>query len=261
MTENQINPSTKRQVPAVSRALAILRFLARSPEPVGVNPMARELDLVPSTCLHILRVLQDEGLVDFDSNTKRYMIGIGILPLARSALQRNAFSSLIQPRLSKLSETFGVTSIATQLAEPNQMIVVALSQSNLPFRLQVDLGSRFPTLISATGRLFAAFNVSDETTLRQRFDKLVWDHPPAFETWLDEVREARERGYSVDQGTYISGVTVVAVPVFGIGGMMSRSIVAIGISERLQDTEIPKLAKAMQSVRDEIQDLQIETGG
>lgn len=260
MTDENTSSSTKRQVPAVSRALAILRFLGRSPEPIGVNPIARELDLVPSTCLHILRVLQEEGLVDFDSNTKRYSIGIGILPLARSALQRNTFSTLIQPKLSDLSQKFGVTSIATQLAEPNQMIVVALSQSNLPFRLQVDLGSRFPALISATGRLFAAFNVADDSALKKGFDKLVWDHPPAFQTWLEEVRQTRERGYSIDQGTYISGVTVVAVPVFAWTGAMTRSIVAIGISERLKDNEIPKLAKAMQVLRDHIQDLQIETG-
>ncbi|SEO37812.1 DNA-binding transcriptional regulator, IclR family [Salinihabitans flavidus] len=260
MTTDQATSSTKRQVPAVTRALAILRFLARSTEPVGVNPIARELKLVPSTCLHILRVLQDEGLVEFDSETKRYSIGIGILPLARSALQRNTFSTLVQPKLSGLSQKFGVTGIATQLAEPNQMIVVALSQSSLPFRLQVDLGSRFPALISATGRLIAAFNVQDEVALKTGFDKLVWDHPPTFDDWMDEVREARDRGYSVDHGTYISGVTVVAVPVFSNNGTMSRSIVAIGISERLKDKEIPKLAKAMQAVRDHINDLQIETG-
>jgi DNA-binding IclR family transcriptional regulator len=261
MTDQNKATATKRQVPAVTRALAILRFLARSPDPVGVNPMARELDLVPSTCLHILRVLQDEGLVDFDSETKRYSIGVGILPLARSALQRNTLSTLIQPKLSELSQKFGVTSIATQLSEPGQMIVVALSQSNIPFRLQVDLGSRFPALISATGRLFAAFNTQDESVLAEDFAKLVWDHPPKFDDWLEEVREARERGYAVDQGTYISGVTVVATPVFGNTGAMTRSIVAIGISERLKDKEIPKLAKSMQAIRDQIQQLQIETGG
>ncbi|MGR3462188.1 MAG: IclR family transcriptional regulator [Roseovarius sp.] len=261
MATDQTPAPTKRQVPAVTRAFAILRFLARSPEPVGVNPIARALNLVPSTCLHILRVLQDEGLVDFDSHTKRYSIGIGILPLARSALQRNTFSNLIQPKLSDLSRKFRVTSIATQLSEPGQMIVVALSQSNMPFRLQVDLGSRFPALISATGRLFAAFNMRDGAELRNGFEKLVWDHPPKFETWMDEVQEARERGYSIDQGSYISGVTVVAVPVFGSNGTMSRSIVAIGISERLKDKEIPQLTNAMRAARDQIQDLQIETGG
>ena len=260
MTDQNKATATKRQVPAVTRALAILRFLARSPDPVGVNPMARELDLVPSTCLHILRVLQDEGLVDFDSETKRYSIGVGILPLARSALQRNTFSTLIQPKLSELSQKFGVTSIATQLSEPGQMIVVALSQSNIPFRLQVDLGSRFPALISATGRLFAAFNTQDESALADDFAKLVWDHPPDYDTWLDQIGEARTRGYAVDQGVYISGVTVVAVPVFGPQGNMTRSLVAIGISERLKDSEIPKLAQAMMKIRDDLEDMQMETG-
>nr|WP_323782520.1 IclR family transcriptional regulator [Amylibacter sp.] len=260
MTEDEKTTPTKRQVPAVTRALAILRFLGRSPDPIGVNPIARELDLIPSTCLHILRVLQDEGLVDFDSNTKRYSIGIGILPLARSALQRNTFSTLIQPRLSELSQKFDVTSIATQLSEPGQMVVVALSQSTMPFRLQVDLGSRFPALISATGRLFAAHNAKDQTALRGEFDRLVWDHPPSFDLWTEQVNESRAQGYAVDQGSYISGVTVVAVPVFGTSGRMTRSIVAIGISERLKDKEVPKLAKAMQAIRTGIEDIQIDTG-
>nr|WP_321455837.1 IclR family transcriptional regulator [uncultured Cohaesibacter sp.] len=257
MSEKEMNQQTKRQVPAVTRALAILRLLARSDDPVGVNPIARSLGLVPSTCLHILRVLQDEGLVEFDSNTKRYSIGIGILPLARSALQKNSFSTLVQPRLSELSNRFGVTGIATQLAEPAQMVVIALSQSTLPFRLQVDFGSRFPPLISATGRLFAAYNGPDKEALRKEFDKLVWDHPPEFEDWLAQIERAKELGYGVDQGVYISGVTVVAVPAFGSNGKMIRSLVAIGISERLQQNDIPELAMAMMQIRDDIQELQI----
>lgn len=260
MTEKSTDSTNKRQVPAVTRAVAILRFLARADEPVGVNPIARELKLVPSTCLHILRVLQDEGLVEFDSNTKRYSIGIGILPLARSALQKNTFSVLVQPLLSNLSETYGVTSIATQLAEPSQMVVIALSQSSMPFRLQVDLGSRFPILISATGRLFAAFNVTDPNGLRKAFDKLVWDHPPSFETWLEEIEQTRARGYAIDRGTYISGVTVVAAPVFDPTGKVNRSLVAIGISERMDDKQVTALAKSLLQVRDQIIAMQIETG-
>lgn len=260
MDEKETKPGNRRQVPAVTRAVAILRFLARSDDPVGVNPMARALDLVPSTCMHILRVLQDEGLVDFDSETKRYSIGIGILPLARSALQKNTFSTLVQPRLSELSAQFGVTTIATQLTELNQMVVIALAQSSMPFRLQVDLGSRFPALISATGRLCAAYNGQSEAQLRKEFDKLVWDQPPSFADWQGQIATARTQGYAVDQGSYISGVTVLAVPVFSSAGKMVRSLVAIGISERLQPEEIPVLARALMDVRDEIETMQITTG-
>ncbi|MBL4811149.1 MAG: IclR family transcriptional regulator [Rhodobacteraceae bacterium] len=259
MDQKNKKPPAKRQVPAVTRALAIMRLLARSPDPMGVNPIARGLDLVPSTCLHILRVLQDEGLVDFDSNTKRYSMGIGILPLARSALQRNTFSTMVQPRLSQLSVDFGVTSIATQLSEPGQMVVIALSQSNQPFRLQVDLGSRFPLLISATGRLYAAYNRSENASLEVEFDKLNWDHPPSYDDWRMEIDQVRIQGYAVDKGAYISGVTVIAVPTFGRENKMNRSLVAIGISERFQEDEIHKLAQTMMKMRDEIETSRIET--
>src|SRR6185312_13270609 len=45
-----------RPVPAVTRAVAILRLLGLSEEALGVHAIARALTLIPSTCLHILRV-------------------------------------------------------------------------------------------------------------------------------------------------------------------------------------------------------------
>lgn len=252
---------TKREVPAVTRAVAILRRLGRADEPMGVNPLARELKLVPSTCLHILRVLQDEGLVNFDPETKRYSIGLGILAIARSAIQRNSFPALIQPHLTELSERFGVTCLATEMLGAGHMIVVALSQSSVPFRLQVDLGSRFPTLISATGRCFAAYNSPDPRQLEPEFRRLAWDHPPAFEAWLDQVEEARQQGYAVDGGSYISGVTVVAVPLFDAQHRMTRSLVAIGITDRVEAAGLPALTKALIDARDQVAALQFTTKG
>mgnify|MGYP000329906945 CR=1 FL=1 len=162
----------------------------------------------------------------------------------RSALLLTAVGALFASACAQAS------SPSTQLAEPAQMVVIALSQSTLPFRLQVDLGSRFPILISATGRLFAAFNVKEPDELRREFDKLVWDHPPSYDDWCKEIEQTRTQGYAVDRGTYISGVTVVAVPVFNAAGRMTRSLVAIGISERLGDAEVPRLAKALLDLAD-----------
>jgi DNA-binding IclR family transcriptional regulator len=70
-------PQRIRRVPAVNRAVQILRYLAQHQDPIGVNQLAAELGLVPSTCLHILRVLVDEGLVAADTS-KRYRMGVGI---------------------------------------------------------------------------------------------------------------------------------------------------------------------------------------
>lgn len=242
----------RREVPAVTRAVAILRALGRAEAPVGVNPLARELGLVPSTALHILRVLTDEGLVAFDPSTKRYSIDVGILAIARSAIQKNAFATLIQAPLDALSERFGATAIATQLTDSRQMVVVALSQVQLPFRLHVDLGSRFPALISATGRCFAAFSGMGEEAMRAGFDALKWDNPPGWERWRDEVERTRAAGWALDRGDYIAGVAVIAVPFFDAGGRMVRSMVAIGISERMDAVGNETVAAELLRIRDEV---------
>src|SRR5437879_210573 len=66
-----------RQVPAVTRAIAILRLLGKTEAPLGVNAIARALGLIPSTCPHILRVLVAEELVSFDAKTKLYNLDAG----------------------------------------------------------------------------------------------------------------------------------------------------------------------------------------
>lgn len=244
----------RRDVPAVTRAVAILRRLGRASEPVGVNQLARELGLVPSTCLHILRVLSEEGLVSFDPLTKRYAIGIGILTIARSAIQRNDFAGLVKPRLNELSAAFGGTAVATQMLGGDHMIVVALSRVQQPFRLQVDLGSRFPALISATGRCHAAFNCADVSAsqLRARFARLHWDHPPGYRTWKREVEQARADGFAIDNGSYIDGVTIIAVPFLDGAGRMTHSMVAIDISKRLEATGVAAIVDRMLRIRDDI---------
>ena len=97
-----------RPVPAVSRAIAIVRLLGRSPAPLGVKAIADSLGMVTSTCLHIVRVLVEEGLLRVDESTKRYSLGSGLLSLARSAMQTNPFPTIAQPLLDQLADKWRV---------------------------------------------------------------------------------------------------------------------------------------------------------
>jgi DNA-binding IclR family transcriptional regulator len=236
-----------RAVPAVTRAVAILRLLGRSQQPMGVNAIAQTLELVPSTCLHILRALVHERLVSVDSQTKLYGLGVGLLPLARSVVQGNNFASAVQASLDRISDTWNVTAIGVDVADAEHMVVLALSKSQQPFRLYVDVGSRFPSLVSATGRLVAAFGGQDWATLAQRFANVRWQRKVEFETWKQEVMLARERGFSLDEGAYINGVTIVAVPILNHRGRITHTIVTAHMQNRLTKTELASLVKFMQT--------------
>jgi DNA-binding IclR family transcriptional regulator len=235
-----------RAVPAVTRAAAILRLLGRNRAPMGVKAIAQALELVPSTALHILRALVVEELVRVDPLTKHYSLGAGVLSLARTALQTDDFPTLVQPGLDALSRRHGVTAIGLELPNLQHMIVVALSRTEAPMRLHVDVGSRFPALISATGRCVAAFTAYPKAEIEKRFRALRWNNAPAYEAWCKEVDGVKRQGFSIDRGNYIAGVTIVAVPVPNARGPITRSLASVGISGQLNRTRTIELAHDMQ---------------
>ncbi len=233
------------KAPAIARAAAILRLLGRSGAPLGVQAIARELGLVPSTCLYVLRALVAEELVAFDADTKRYTLEAGVLALARGWLRRNPFNDLAQPVLDRIGQRFDVTMLGVQIVGLDHMIVVATARSGQSFQLSMEVGSRFPALISATGRCIAAFEDHDVGELAARFATLRWDDPPDFSTWLDQVRRTRSQGYAVDEGNYISGVTVIAAPVTRAPRRLSHALVAIGIGGAIRRAGVETLGEAL----------------
>ena len=227
----------KSKAPAIARAAAILRVLGKSEVPLGLQTIARELGLVPSTCLYTLRALLAEELVALDADTKRYSLEAGVLTLARHWLRRNHFTGLAQPVLEDISREFGVTTMGVNIVGLDHLIVVSVAQSENNFQLSAQIGSRFPALISATGRCIAAFGGYEKGDLAERFKSLRWDNPPSLTHWQQEVEQARALGFAVDRGNYIAGVTVVAAPVWKSRDTLGHAVVALGIGSGLATSD------------------------
>lgn len=250
-----------RPVPAVSRSIAILRLLGDNKAGMGVKAIADTLDLVPSTCLHILRVLVAEELVHVDPASKRYSLAGGMIALARSVLAGSSFAQLAQPALDKIASTFGVTAMGVEVTPKQSVVVLALSKSNQPFRLHTDVGSQFNHLASATGRLIAACGDENVAQLRKKFQAIEWDNAPSFDAWNEEVELAKVQGWSVDRDHFIGGLTVVAVPIFDATRRLTYTLVAAGLSSQLSPATTVKVAQAMQYEAKSVSDLMWARGG
>jgi DNA-binding IclR family transcriptional regulator len=239
-------------VPAVSRAAAILRLLGKSSEPLGVQVVARALGIIPSTCLHILRTLVAEELVNFDETTKLYTLSAGVLLLARQWLGRNRFADLAQPALDRICRQYGVTAIGVQVLGLDYMVVVAMARSESMVQLHTQIGSRFPALVSATGRCIAAFGGYKKEDLRRAFKKLRWDNPISLTEWEAQVAKAVDDGYAIDRGNLMAGVTVLAAPVLGINKVLDNTLVVVGISEQLPNQALSTIGLDLRKSADQI---------
>ncbi len=217
-----------------------------------LSAIADALDLVPSTVLHTLRALAAERFVRLDPRSKQYRLGAGLLPLARAVLESDDFPSLARPKLEELSRRFGITAIGVEVPDLEHMIVVALSRAQTPVSLQVEVGSRFPALISATGRCVAAFTDKSWEEVAERFHGLIWHDAPGLDEWRLEIEAARRDRFSLDRGNYIAGVTIAAVPVLSGAGTITHSIACVGLDNRFDPGALDALADDMRSAAQDL---------
>lgn len=233
----------EKLVGALTSGLAVVRYLAASGTPVGVTRVARDLELNSSTCFNLLKTLVHEGLVNFDDATKTYAIGIGLVELAKGALEQASYVRLLRPHLEALATNHRITATLWQRSREERVVLVDLADNTAAMRVHMSIGQRLPMYIAALGRCMAAYSDLSEEQLRERISVLRWENAPSFEDYYAEVRHVRSRGYAVDNGNYVKGVTTVSAPVVDAGERAIMAISAVGFSAQLTKTAIRQLGE------------------
>jgi DNA-binding IclR family transcriptional regulator len=188
--------------------------------------------------LHVLRALVEEGVVDFDTEKKTYRTGVGLLTLARQALASSEYPKIVQPSLDRLVAAHRVTGVAVEFDGRERMVVVGISRSRELISLHVNVGSRFPSYISATGRCVAARSGLSKAELQEKFNALRWDKLPKFEDWYAEVERAQREGFAVDHGNYIRSLTIVAALIPPTTDRVTRGIALIGFEHDMTEKKL-----------------------
>ena len=89
-------------MPAVRRAASILWELADGSTPMSLSQISRAVDVIPSTCLHILRELATARFVSYDPGSKTYQLGSGITIWRAKRLSSTTLRILSGPGFSRL---------------------------------------------------------------------------------------------------------------------------------------------------------------
>ena len=234
--------SAPKLVGALTAGLRVLRHLGASKVPLGVTRIARDLALNNSTCFNLLRTLVHEGLVTFDDATKTYTLGLGVVELARGALDRSSFVRLVQPDLERLAARHSVTVVVWQRTADDRLLLVHLAENPAAVRIQMSVGARMPMLVAASGRCIAAFGGLGRAEVRRRFATLRWSRAPTFADYWASVEATRERGYAIDGGHFAAGVTTLAAPVFDAAGTPVMTLGATTFTAELDAARTRALA-------------------
>jgi DNA-binding IclR family transcriptional regulator len=249
----QESPGNRKPVGAVVAAVKVLRYLSDSSEPVGVSTMAKETGLYPSTCFNILRTLAQENLVSFDSNSKAYSLGLGIVDFARGLLSRSGFIPSVQEKMRAIAHDGGFSMSLWRRMPGNRNVVVASASGGGVIQISIGIGERLPGYIGATGRVVAAFEPVPRAELKAAFDRLRWGGKITFSQYLKEVEETRVRGWALDDGTFRAGLATISAPVIDQSGRVRMLVAAHMFGSEFGEARQAEIAGRLIQLSQEVQ--------
>jgi DNA-binding IclR family transcriptional regulator len=230
LKEKKDKPNRKARVPkdvgAVVNALEILRCLSGSSKPLGVTAVTRATGISASTAFGILRTLARLRYVSFNETDKTYKLGLAMAEMA-AGLLGTSHAELIRPELEQLALNYETLILLWRVTEDDHLVLIDRAHSQTSVRVEIKSGYRMPLLAGAVGRCVAATLAMQTSELRRCFTMTRWQAPPSFGDFEKQVSEARERGWSLDDGNLFRGLTTVAAlvvddekrPRFGLSGV------------------------------------------
>ncbi|OCI90893.1 hypothetical protein A6U85_25275 [Agrobacterium sp. 13-626] len=174
----------------LDRGILTLQMVARTPEGTTVAEIAHTLGVHRAIAYRIVATLEAHGMVS-RSRSGRVLLGIGIPAIAHHYMPQ--FKSLAQPLIRELAQVVGATTFVAH-AEGTDCVAFLVEEPEVPMiRVGYRVGSRHPLDQGAAGIAILAGR-------QPHYDDSA------------EVKEAREKGYSLTRGMLQRGAVGVAVP-------------------------------------------------
>src|SRR3954467_15632 len=143
------------QVPAATRTMRVLRFLAGQPDPVPLDRIMRACDLPRSTTYHLLNAMIEEGFVVHLADEHRYGLGLAAFELGSGYARQEPLQRLAPPPLAALVDRVGQSAHLAVLRGREVLYVVEERAPGRP-PLVTDVGVRLPAQLTASGRAMLA---------------------------------------------------------------------------------------------------------
>lgn len=204
------------QVPAATRALRVLAFLARQPDPVPLEHIARACDLPRSTAYHLLRTMVEEGFVVHLADEARYGLGPAAHEVGGGYVRQAPLARLARRPVADLCDESGHNTHLAVLHGRDVLYVVEERAAGRP-SLVSDVGVRLPAHLTASGRaILAALPAAQVRALfpdRSAFVERHGSGPTSPGALRSVLAETRQRGHAVEDGEVTPGFASVAAAV------------------------------------------------
>ena len=184
----------------VDKALRVLEELHAARAPLALAELSRALHMPKPTTHRLLASLLHAAVVEQHLDG-RYALGIGLVRLGLGSLALEPIVRASQLELERAARELGETFFLVK-ARAGRLVVLSKVEGTGMLRVAPDVGAEVPLEVTASGRLYMALA-----------PELLAGNPGIKKVSAASVKRAGARGYDVNEGEWIPGLSVVAAPI------------------------------------------------
>lgn len=237
---------------SLDRAMRILRLVAgKGAAGAKLADVFEDAGLSRSTAHRFLGALTQAGLLEQDSASGSYHLGMELCELGAIAARRYGLRDAAQPSMTRLTERTGDT-VYMSIRHNYESICIERFEGDYPIKtLTLAVGDRRPLGVGAGSLALLAFQpdefVSRAIALNAAEAERKWRLTAA--QLFDFVQTTREQGYALNPGSVAPGMTAVGVPILGSSG---EAVAAIGIGAITSRMEPDRRQQIVAWAREEV---------
>jgi IclR family KDG regulon transcriptional repressor len=188
MARNQ-NDEAPGRLSSVATAIRLLKAFNEDEVEIGISTLSKRLGIAKSTVHRLAVTLVSEGLLEQDSESGKYRLGIALFRLGALVRRRMNVSGEARPYLFQLRAKTDET-VHLAILDGSDIMYVYDLESSQAIRMRSDLGGRKPAYCTAEGQAILAFEPPE--VVERVIAKGLPPRTPQTLTTADGLRRALE---------------------------------------------------------------------
>lgn len=244
--------NAKNTVQSLAKGFKILQAFTAQEAELTMAEVARKCGVDNATAFRFLNTLVELGYVDKVDHTRRFRLSLKVLDLGFHAIAHSDLRTLARPILRSLVGEVNEAASVAVMDGSDVMYAERVQAGLTQLGVDVRIGSRVPAYSSAVGQAILAW-LPREAQLRvlrgQPLIRRTATTLTDMDALLQRLDTVRTRGYAVSDQENVSGVVVLAAPVFDIDGLpiAALSVAAPVWQTTLQQFEAGTAAAVLQA--------------
>ncbi|WP_249998557.1 IclR family transcriptional regulator [Actinoplanes sp. M2I2] len=235
-----------RTVRTVERALALLRTIAVSPDPMTFGELHRVSQLPKASAHNLLATLEECGYVVRDQNG-RYRVGLTAFEVGSAYPVRTGLLRLAEPILRDLVRRHNET-CHLAILDHGDVLYLERLESSQPVRLTTASGVRVTAYATGIGK--ALLSLLSDQEVRAMYPGRLRTLTPAtvssMPALLRDLGETRRRGYSIDNEESTAGVRCAGAAIDAPGWPAAGISLSVPL-QRMPDERLAELGADVQA--------------